>query len=225
MLRPEDFFDLEGCEHRAVFDGAEYVWEPLKRLQEYLKETLRPEIKGQVAETAVVQEDVFIGEGTIVEPGAMIMGPTIIGRNCQIRQGAYIRGVCLIGDGAVVGHCTEVKGSILLPKAGAPHFNYVGDSILGAKANLGAGSILSNFKLTGEEVVVQAGGESYRTGMRKFGGAVGDGTQIGCNAVLNPGCLLGRKCIVYPCASVRGYYAAGSVIRPNRPMRNTGDMS
>lgn len=213
MLKPEDFFQFGDFEHSQLFAGAEYVWEPLKRLKEYLQEIVRPEIRGEVAPTAVVQGEVFIGEGTVVEPGAFISGPTYIGRNCHIRQGAYIRGVCLIGDGATVGHCTEVKGAIFLPGAGAPHFNYVGDSILGRKCNMGAGSILSNFKLTGDQVVVQIDGAKYPTGLRKFGGVIGDGTQVGCNAVLNPGTLLGPGCLVYPCASVRGYHGAGSVVK------------
>jgi len=213
MLKSEDFFDLEGFEHQGLFQSAEYPWEPLKRLKSYLKAVLRPAVKGEVAPGAVVQGEVFIGEGTIVEPGAMIIGPALIGRGCQIRQGAYVRGFCIIGDGSVVGHCTEVKASIFLPGAGAPHFNYVGDSILGGKTNLGAGSILSNLKLTGEEISIEIEGKSYPTGMRKLGAIIGDGAQIGCNAVLNPGTLLGRECLVYPCASVKGYHPADSIIR------------
>ncbi len=213
MLKPEDFFDLQDFEHREIFAQAEFVWDALKVLPAYLKENLRPAVNGEVAPTAVVRGEVFIGEGTVVEPGAMISGPTIIGRGCHIRQGAYIRGNCLIGDKAIVGHCTEVKGSIFLPGASAPHFNYVGDSLLGRKTNMGAGSILSNFKLTGDEIVVEVEGKSYPTGLRKFGGAVGDKTQVGCNAVLNPGCILGPGCLVYPCASVRGYHPANAVIK------------
>jgi len=220
MLRPEDFFALEGFAHGRLFE-VEFAWEPLKKLEDYLRLALRggegeipgPEIRGEVAPTAVVKGEVFLGEGSVVEPGAMIVGPTVIGRGCQIRQGAYIRAGNLIGEGAVVGHCTEVKASILLPGASAPHFNYVGDSIVGRGVNLGAGSILSNFKLTGEEIVVELEGKTYPTGLRKFGAVVGDGSQIGCNAVLNPGCLLGPRCLVYPCASVRGCYPADSVVK------------
>lgn len=219
MLRPENFFDLADFEHRALFADAEFVWEALTRLPEYLAAKLVAGIHGELAPTAVVKGEVYIGAGTVVEPGAMICGPTIIGRNCQVRQGAYIRGNCLIGDDAVVGHCSEVKGAIFLPGAGAPHFNYVGDAILGRMTNLGAGSIFSNLKLVGDEVIVHAEGKEYRTGLRKFGGAIGDGVQVGCNAVLNPGTLLGRNCLVYPCASVRGYYPANSVIQLIQPSR------
>jgi NDP-sugar pyrophosphorylase family protein len=214
MLQPANFFDFKDFEHQEIFESVEYVWEVLRRLEDYLKQALKPGINGKVAPNVVIADNVFIGEGTVVEPGAYIMGPTIIGRDCQIRQGAYLRGNVMVGDGGVVGHCTEVKHSILLPGAGAPHFNYVGDSIIGRKANLGAGSILSNFKLTGDNVIVNIEGQNIRTGLRKFGGIIGDGTQIGCNAVMNPGTLLGPDCIVYPCASVRGYHPGKSIIRP-----------
>jgi UDP-N-acetylglucosamine diphosphorylase / glucose-1-phosphate thymidylyltransferase / UDP-N-acetylgalactosamine diphosphorylase / glucosamine-1-phosphate N-acetyltransferase / galactosamine-1-phosphate N-acetyltransferase len=213
MLQPDYFFDLTDFEHRALFADTEYVWDALKRLPKYLEDNLQPGVHCTLPPGVVVGEDVFIGAGTIVEPQTYIMGPTIIGPGCHIRQGAYIRGNVLVGDEAIVGHCTEVKGSILLPRAAAPHFNYVGDAIIGRRANMGAGSILSNFKLTGDEIVVEVDGKQIPTGLNKFGGVLGDGTQIGCNAVLNPGTMLGPRCIVYPGASVRGYYPAETVIK------------
>jgi UDP-N-acetylglucosamine diphosphorylase / glucose-1-phosphate thymidylyltransferase / UDP-N-acetylgalactosamine diphosphorylase / glucosamine-1-phosphate N-acetyltransferase / galactosamine-1-phosphate N-acetyltransferase len=213
MFKTEDFLDLRDFEHSALFDGTEYVWDALKQLEAYVCDHVRAEVRCEVPATTVIQGDVFIGEGALIEPGGFIMGPTIIGKRCHIRQGAYIRGNVIVGDGAIVGHCTEVKRSILLPEAGAPHFNYVGDSILGRNCNLGAGSILSNFKLTGEEITIEVEGRTWRTGLQKFGGVVGDGTQVGCNAVLNPGTLLGPHSLVYPGVSLRGYLPTGTVVK------------
>ena len=213
MLSATDFFDLTDFRHRELFDDTEFVWDALKRLPAYLEAALKPAVRGAVSPGVYVADDVFIGRGTVVEPGAVIHGPTIIGENCQIRAGAYLRGNIVVGDGAIIGHATEVKTAILLDRAGAPHFNYVGDSILGSGCNLGAGSICSNYKLTGEEVVVRIGDREYRTGLTKFGAVVGDGAQVGCNAVLNPGTLLGKNSLAYPLTSLRGYYPPESVIK------------
>ena len=150
--------------------------------------------------------DIYLGEGTVIESGAFLQGPTIIGRHTEVRQGAYIRGSCLVGDHCVVGHVTEIKNAILLNGAKAGHFAYIGDSILGGRCNLGAGTKLANLKLDRANVVVRAGGQSVDSGLRKFGAILGDGVQIGCNTVLNPGTLLGPECIVYAMALVRGYY-------------------
>jgi len=213
MLTPSAFFDLEGFKHRALLEGVRYVWEALGGLEAYIAEALRPEIQGTVIAGAWVGEDVFIGKGTIVEPGALVRGPAIIGENCEIRQGCYVRGHVLVGDGAVLGHCSELKWAILLNQARAPHFNYVGDSILGCNVNLGAGSICANVKLTGEEIGVTVNSTNYATGLAKFGAVVGDHVQIGCNTVLNPGTLVGKHSVVYPNASLRGYYPPYSVIK------------
>jgi len=162
---------------------------------------------------AFVGKSVFIGEGTVVEDGAMIKGPAIIGRNCQIRHNAYIRDNVLVGDGCVVGNSTEVKNSILFNGAVAPHFNYVGDSILGHKAHLGAGVVLSNFKSLPGNVTVEIDGKPLDTGLRKFGALLGDGAEIGCNSVLNPGSIIGRGAVVYPCTNWRGVLAANMIAK------------
>lgn len=213
MLRAEDFFDLSEFEHAALFDGTEYVWEALTHLEEYIERRLKPGVEGKVMEGAVIEGSVFIGADTVVEPGALIRGPTIIGKGCEIRQGCYIRGQVIVGDGAIVGHASELKGSVLLNEAKAPHFNYVGDSILGGDCNLGAGTICSNLKVTWEPVVVRAEGREYDTGLLKLGAIVGDKVETGCNTVLNPGTLLGKRCLIYPCSSLRGYYPPDSVIK------------
>jgi len=158
--------------------------------------------------------DVFVGPGSVVEPGALLTGPTIIGARCEIRQGAYIRGHCLVGDGCVVGHTTEMKHSVMLNGAKAGHFAYIGDSILGNRTNLGAGTKLANLKIVDTPVSVSVQGRRYDTGLRKFGAVVGDDSETGCNSVTNPGTLLGRRCRVCPCLSVKGgYYPDRSIIR------------
>ena len=148
MLKPEDFFDLTDFAHRDLFLNLEYVWDALKKLSEYIERTINPRIEGTVMAGAwLIGDNIQIARGAVVEPGAYIAGPTIIGECTTIRQGAYIRGNVIVGDHCVVGHTSELKGCILLNGSGAPHFNYVGDSILGNNTNLGAGTKLSNFKI------------------------------------------------------------------------------
>ncbi|MFP3870101.1 MAG: hypothetical protein ACLFVT_04360 [Syntrophobacteria bacterium] len=175
------------------------------------------ELEGAVAIYAgasLLGEDIFLGPGTVVEPGAFIKGPAIIGSQCEIRQGAYMRGYCLVGDRCVVGHTTEMKHAVMLDDAKAGHFAYIGDSILGNRVNLGAGTKLANLKMVDTPVTVQFEGTRYDTGLRKFGAIIGDDSETGCNAVTNPGTLLGRRCVVCPAVSVKsGYFTDRSVIR------------
>ncbi len=185
------------------------------------KGTMRVKIQGEETSQAAVlcagailwDDRIFLGEGALVEPGALIKGPTLIGARTEVRQGAYIRGKCLIGRRCVVGHTTEMKASILLDDAKAGHFAYIGDSILGGNSNLGAGTKLANLKITGTAVQVKIGANIFDTGLRKLGAILGDGVQIGCNAVTNPGALLSKECLVLPLASVApGYYEPRSNI-------------
>ena len=155
----------------------------------------------------------FIGEGTVVEDGVMIKGPAIIGRNCQIRHNAYIREHVIVGDNCVVGNSCELKNALLFNNCQVPHFNYVGDSILGYKAHLGAGVILSNVKSFSGNVTVEMNGQPFDTGLRKFGALLGDGAEIGCNAVLNPGSIIGRGAIVYPGVNWRGILPANMIAK------------
>ena len=214
MLKPSDFFDLSKTRHAAIYEGCEFVWEALKRLPDFIKEVLKPGIEGKVMAGAhLLAEDIFIGKGTVVEPGAVIKGPTIIGENCEIRKGAYIRGTAIVGDGAVVGNSCELKVALLHDGANVPHFAYVGDSLLGYKAHLGAGVKVSNVKLIREPVVVVVQGQAYNTGLIKFGAVVGDHVDIGCNSVLNPGSLIGPWSIMYTNVQWRGYLPPRSVAK------------
>jgi NDP-sugar pyrophosphorylase family protein len=159
-------------------------------------------------------ERIAIGRGTRILPGAVIEGPIRIGRDVEIRPGAYLRGGVWIGDGCVVGASTEVKRAIFLDGARAPHLNYVGDSILGAGVNLGAGTILSNFRHDGREIRIPRGGERVATGRRKLGAILGDGVLTGCNCVLHPGTLVGRLTQIYPGVQLRpGAYPEASVVK------------
>jgi bifunctional UDP-N-acetylglucosamine pyrophosphorylase / glucosamine-1-phosphate N-acetyltransferase len=213
MFKPADLFDLSQTEHSAIFDGCEYGWEALKKIEAYLLANLRPALRNRCQGVPYIGEKVFIGEGTMVEDGVMIKGPAIIGRNCEIRHNAYIREQVIIGDNCVIGNSCEVKNSILFNQAVAPHFNYIGDSILGYKAHLGAGVKISNFKLVAGNIRVEIEGKAFDTGLRKFGALLGDGADVGCNAVLNPGSIIGRGSVIYPNTNWRGVLAANSIAK------------
>jgi len=164
------------------------------------------------AGAALLDNEIQIGKGTVIEPGALIKGPTIILDNTEVRQGAYIRGNVMVGNKCVVGHTTEMKSAVMLGESKAGHFAYIGDSILG-KVNLGAGTKLANLKIVESAVVLRIRGKRYDTGLRKFGAILGDGVETGCNTVTAPGTLLGKGVLVYPNAAVRGYHPPNTVIR------------
>ncbi|MDI6785692.1 MAG: glucose-1-phosphate thymidylyltransferase [bacterium] len=162
----------------------------------------------------LADEQIYIGKGTVIEPGAYIKGPTIIGNNCEIRQGAYIRGNVLVGNGCIVGHTTEVKNACFLNQAKAGHFAYIGDSILGNKVNLGAGTKLANLNIRNAPIQLRLNGKDINTNLRKFGAILGDDVETGCNSVTNPGTILGKGCAVYPNTTVKkGYYPPKTIIR------------
>ncbi len=162
----------------------------------------------------ITDSNIQIGKGCVVEPGAMIKGPSIIGNNSEIRHGAYIRGNTIIGDNCVVGHTTEVKSSIFLNRAKAGHFAYIGDSILGNDVNLGAGTKLANLRFAKGNIMIKIDNENYDTGRKKIGAILGDKTQTGCNSVTNPGVITGIGCLICPNKSVSpGYYKANSIIK------------
>ncbi len=215
MLSPSDFFDLEGFAFADLFEDVEYVWEVLERIHKYALANAVDGVRGEVMAGAyLIGDRISIGKGSVVEPGALIKSPCIIGRDTEIRQGSLsARRGDNRGTDAWLGTPPKSKNAVLLDGANAPHFNYVGDSILGRRVNLGAGTILSNVKILGKTITVTVQGRKYDTGLRKFGAILGDDTQTGCNSVLNPGTLLGKQCRVYPCASVRGYHPDGTVIK------------
>ncbi len=213
MFRPADLFDLSQTEHASLFEGCQFAWEALRKIEEYLKAHLRPELRNRCEGEAFIGERVFIGAGTVVEDGVMIKGPAIIGRNCQIRHNAYLREAVIVGDDCVVGNACELKNTVLFNHATVPHFNYVGDSILGYKAHLGAGVKVSNVKLTEGNIRVEVEGKPFDTGLRKFGALLGDHCEIGCNAVLNPGSIIGRGSVVYPNTNWRGILPPDSIVK------------
>jgi UDP-N-acetylglucosamine diphosphorylase / glucose-1-phosphate thymidylyltransferase / UDP-N-acetylgalactosamine diphosphorylase / glucosamine-1-phosphate N-acetyltransferase / galactosamine-1-phosphate N-acetyltransferase len=212
MFTAADLFDLTQTEHAAIFDGCHHAWEALRKIEPYLAKVTRqkppPRFPG-----ASIGDRVVIGEGTVVEPGAMIKGPAIIGKNCQIRHNAYIRENVIIGDNCVIGNSSELKNALLFNAVQTPHFNYIGDSILGYKAHTGAGVICSNLKSLPGNVTIPVDGEPLDTGLRKFGALIGDGADVGCNSVLNPGSILGRGAIIYPGVNWRGFLPANHIAK------------
>ena len=219
MFKPTDLFDLTQTEHAALFEGCEYAWEALRKLSDYVQAHLKPALHNRCDGVAYIGERVFIGEGTVVEDGVMIKGPAIIGRNCQLRHNAYLRENVILGDDCVVGNSCEVKSALFFNRAVAPHFNYVGDSILGCKAHLGAGVKISNVKLVPGNIVVQVEGKPVDTGLRKFGALLGDQTDVGCNAVLNPGSVIGRRSVIYPNTNWRGVLPANMIVKNLAPQQ------
>ena len=213
MFAPDEFLALEHTAHSKLFENQKYVWDALKQIASYLQFRLKPAVLGQLVGKPFISDAVFVGTGTVIEQGAVLKGPAWIGENCHIRSGCYVRENVIVGDNVVMGNSCEFKNSILFDDAQVPHFNYVGDSILGYKAHLGAGVILSNVKLDHREIHVTANDGNIATGLKKFGAIIGDRTEIGCNAVINPGSVLGRDSIVYPGANFRGVLPPSSIVK------------
>ncbi len=232
-MRPRDLHPLFAALPEAFAAALEpdapwaLLGEPLEAaLSSLPSEDLRAAVGPDVH---LLGDRIAIGEGTRILPGAVIQGPARIGRDVEIRPGAYLRGGVWIGDGCVVGANTEVKHSILLDGARAPHLNYVGDSILGSEVNLGAGTILSNFRFDGRPIAVPAGDEKIETGLRKLGAILGDRFQTGCNCVLHPGVVVGAGTLVYPGALLApGVYPARRILKLRQeltpaPLRDAAD--
>lgn len=214
-LLPSAFFDLSEFQHAELFSKCNFVWEALAGIKKYCTSQKLGKIDVEVPPGVylVNPELISIGKGTTLEPGAYIKGPCIIGENCTIRHGAYIRGDFIAGSGCVIGHDTEVKHSIFLNNVLAGHFAYVGDSILGNKVNVGAGTKFANLKFDNSSIEINAEGKKIDTGLRKLGAIVGDGSQTGCNAVSNPGTLFGKDVYCYPCTNFGGYIAANHIVK------------
>ena len=213
VFSPADYLDLQQTEHAAIFDGVTQAWEILPRLAAYLQEQLVPVNFGKIIGQSTIGERVFIGRDTVIEPGVYIKGPAWIGPNCQIRHGAYIRENVIVGAGSVIGNSSEIKNSFLCNGCQIPHFNYVGDSVLGTKVHLAAGVIVSNLKLNGDLITLRVDGAVVDTGLRKFGALIGDGAEVGCNAVINPGSIIGRRSLIYAGVSWRGVLPANSIAK------------
>ena len=191
-----------------LFTKTAYPWEIIPLIKEYISEVIESELCG----FRRLSKDVLIADDVEISPTALIEGRAIIASGAAIRHGAYLRGDVIISDGCVVGNSTEIKNSILLPEAKSPHFNYVGDSILGAGAHLGAGAICSNLKSDKSSVVIHYEG-GIQTHLKKLGAIVGDGAEIGCGSVLNPGTVIGKRTTVYPLCALRGVYPEDVIVK------------
>ena len=193
-----------------LFQGKTYPWEVLPEIGDFivkLGKTLDPD------EYDYLEGDIWIAKSAKVAPTACINGPAIIGKNTEVRHCAFIRGKALVGEGCVVGNSTELKNAVLFNKVQVPHYNYVGDSVLGYKSHMGAGSICSNVKSDKKLVVVKDGDEKIETGVKKFGAMLGDEVEVGCGSVLNPGTVVGNHSNIYPLSSVRGFVPANSIYK------------
>lgn len=213
MFPSSDFVNLDQIEHRTLFDNSVQIWDVLNQIGSYLRFRLKPAMFGKLVGRPFVSESVYVGHGTVIENGATIKGPAWIGNECEIRSGCYIRENVIVGDGVVLGNSCEFKNCIIFNEAEIPHLSYVGDSVLGYKAHLGAGVVLSNVRLDRGEISVKHQQQVISTGLRKFGAIVGDRAEIGCNAVVNPGSIIGRRSLVYPLAHVSGVVPANSILK------------
>lgn len=206
----KNLYNLDETIAKELLENVTYPWEALPKIEEFIIEL------GKKLDTNIYEkkgENIWIAKSAKVAPTAYINGPAIIGEDAEIRHCAFIRGKAIVGNGAVVGNSTELKNVILFNKVQVPHYNYVGDAILGYKAHMGAGSITSNVKSDKKLVVVKNGTEKIETGLKKFGAMLGDNVEVGCNSVLNPGTVIGRNTNIYPLSSVRGVIKENSIYK------------
>ena len=206
----KNLYNLEETMAKPLLEGLEYPWEALPRISEFIIK-LGEKLDSEIYE--LKGENIWIAKSAEIAPTAFIKGPAIIGENAEIRHCAFIRGNAIVGNKAVVGNSTELKNVILFNNVQVPHYNYVGDSILGYKAHMGAGSITSNVKSDKQLVIVKSGKEKIETGLKKFGAMVGDNVEVGCGSVLNPGSVIGRNTNIYPLSSVRGVVPENSIYK------------
>jgi NDP-sugar pyrophosphorylase family protein len=234
-LHPTAFFDLSNPTTAAFFEGCEYVWEALSQIKRHVTRLTAGgrRIEGTVMPGASLSDaPIVIEAGAMVEPGAYIIGPAYIGAGAVVRHGAYVRENVILLANSTLGHASEAKNALFLPGALAPHFAYVGDSILGHRVNLGAGTKLSNLTILSEKdevtgkrptIKLVIDDREYDTGLSKFGAILGDDVQTGCNAVLNPGCIVGPRTLVYANMSLRkGYHPADAIIKLRQNVRVMG---
>ena len=205
-----NLYNLDETIAKELLSGCEYPWEVLPKIKEFIIE-LGNSLSSE--EYDKVGDNVWIAKSAKVAPTAFINGPAIIGKNAEIRHCAFIRGNAIVGENAVVGNSTELKNVVLFNNVQVPHYNYVGDSILGYKSHMGAGSITSNVKSDKKLVVVKNGDEKIETGLKKFGAMLGDNVEVGCGSVLNPGTVIGRNTNIYPLSSVRGVVKENSIYK------------
>ncbi len=207
-IKTSDLYDCQTPYLTELFDSAEYPWELLPKIKEYVLKLIRDGIDG----FTLYSDNVLIGKNVTIHPTASINGPAVIGEGTEIRPGAYLRGNIITGSNCVIGNSSELKNCILLNKVQVPHYNYVGDSVLGNHSHMGAGSICSNLKSDGKNVVIR-GNDTYNTELRKVGAFLGDGADVGCGCVLNPGVVIGKETSVYPLTALRGVIDSGSIVK------------
>ena len=205
-----ELFDLRETLAGDLFAGAVYPWEVLPKIADFIRE-LGAKLDPERFEKR--GEDIWIARSAKVAPTACLNGPLIVDEEAEIRHCAFVRGSAIVGKGAVVGNSTELKNVVLFNRVQVPHYNYVGDSILGYKAHMGAGSITSNVKSDKTLVKIKGQGEEIETGLKKVGAMLGDGVEVGCNSVLNPGTVVGRESNIYPTSCVRGVVPAHSILK------------
>ena len=209
-LTVKENYSLDQTIAKDIFNGVTYPWEVLPKISSFILELGATLSEDEYEKRG---ENVWVAKSAKVAPTAFINGPAIIGKDAEVRHCAFIRGNAIVGEGAVVGNSTELKNAILFNKVQVPHYNYVGDSVLGYKSHMGAGSITSNVKSDKKLVVVKAGEEKIETGMKKFGAMLGDEVEVGCGSVLNPGTVVGNHSNIYPLSSVRGFVPANSIYK------------
>lgn len=211
-LTINEMYDLSHTIAKGIFAGKEYPWEVLPLIGEFIKKT-GPALSRE--EYDKVGEDIWIAKSAKIYPNNYIAGPAIIGPNTEVRPGAFIRGNALVGANCVVGNSTELKNVILFDNVQVPHYNYVGDSVLGYKSHMGAGALTSNVKQDKTLIEVSYDNERIKTHLKKFGAMLADNVEVGCNSVLNPGTVIGRGSRVYPLSMVRGFVDANTIYKNN----------
>jgi len=207
-VRIRDLYDCNVKFLSPLFSEFEYPWELLSQIKDYIYRVFEEKPEGYT----FFSENVLVGENVKIYPTATIEGPAIIGSGSEIRPGAFIRGSVITGERCVIGNSSELKNCILLDGVQVPHYNYVGDSVLGNKAHTGAGTICSNLKSDGKSVVIH-GDTDFETGLRKVGAFLGDGADVGCGCVLNPGTVIGKNTSVYPLTALRGVYGPNLIVK------------
>ena len=210
-IKTKELFENVPSYLKPYFDEAQYPWEILPKIKEITAKLLQTGLEGYT----LLEEGVLVGKNVQIAKTATIIPPAIIGNGTEIRPGAFIRGNVIVGDNCVLGNSSEFKNCILLEKVQCPHYNYIGDSILGYHAHTGAGTVCSNLKSDGKNIVIH-GDKEYETGLRKIGAFVGDYGDCGCNAVLNPGTIIGKHTQVYPLTRARGVYPENSIVKDTK---------
>jgi len=207
-VKTSELFECKTEYLKELFENSEYPWEILPKIKDFIKSLIEKGLPGYKE----IADGVLVGENVKIYPNTTIEAPAVIGSGTEIRPGAFIRGSVITGENCVIGNSSELKNCVLLEKVQVPHYNYVGDSVLGNKAHMGAGSICSNLKSDGKPVVIHSD-KDYETGLRKIGGILADGADIGCGCVLNPGTVIGKNTSVYPLTALRGVFPEDCIVK------------